>query len=442
MIKALEEETDINLYNLAADFYNADESNFLGDISLYQDPFDKKKIFLFQATSPLVQIRHISGKILYKQGEFGSFQLPVHHEFEKLKKEEDALYRTIEDTTEIPNAETKTYRMISILWKSPDTILQIAVPRVHIEAVINEKNKILLIGIPIFLFVAAIGGVFLSGRALKPVQELISTAQSIDASELSQRVPLPVAQDDIRRLSETFNQMLDRIEKAFTSQERFIADASHQLLSPLTIIKGETEARLRSQDFSSKEKKVFQDQLEEIDYLIQIVQDMLLLARIDAGRGSLTLKPSYLDEVILESTERVEKIAKTKNIKIQFKIDGLEEYRKQITIDSDLIKHLVLNLLENSIKYSPENSFVFISLKCLKDKQILTIKDQGPGISKDQIETIFERFSRDPKLSQRVKGYGLGLTIAKKIADLHQANLSASNPIEGGALFTFEIQNG
>jgi hypothetical protein len=118
MMQALDDENDINLYNLAVEFYNAEENNFLGDVSLFPENLEKKKIFAFNVGSVLVQIRHISGKILYRQGEFGAYDLPVRNEFSQLNKDDDVVYRTLRDTSQIPTPEAETYRMLSIQWKN------------------------------------------------------------------------------------------------------------------------------------------------------------------------------------------------------------------------------------------------------------------------------------------------------------------------------------
>lgn len=456
MMQALDDENDINLYNLAVEFYNADENNFLGDVSLFPENLEKKKIFAFNVGSVLVQIRHLSGKILFRQGEFGAYDLPVRNEFSQLKKEDDVVYRTLRDTSQIPTPEADTYRMISIQWKTPDTILQIAVPRTHIETVISQRNQVLMTGIPLVLIIAALGGSFLAGRAIKPVQGVIAIAREIDGSELSQRVPMPKSEDEIKELALTFNEMLNRIERAFQSQERFVADASHQLLTPLTIMKTELEMSLRHKEESlddppepkvlqknllkSTLKSTLKSQLQEVDHLIRIVQDMLLLARIDAGRGSLKLQEHFLDELVLEAFEHIEKLAQKKSINLKFDILGLENHRPKIRVDHDLLIHMIVNLLENAVKYSETGQTISVLLNSEKDLLRLVIKDQGPGIPPAQFETIFQRFSRDPKVAAKVKGYGLGLAIAKKIANLHSAKLEPVPVLGRGAEFHFEIK--
>ncbi len=445
MLNALDEENDLNLYNFAVEIYNSEEDSLLVEGALLPDSLAKKKIFAFNVGSVLVQICDSSGRILFRQGEFGSFEFPFQEEFKQLRKEDDTVYSTLRNSSAIPTPQAETYRLLSIQWKTPGTILQIAVPRTHIETVMTQHNRVLLIGIPLVLVIATLGGTFLAGRAMKPVQGVIAIAREIDGSELSQRVPVPKSEDEIKELAQTFNEMLDRIERAFQSQERFVADASHQLLTPLTVMKTELEMQLRQSDGASdrhqETQPLLRSQLQEVDSLIGIVQDMLLLARIDAGKGSLKLQEHYLDELVLEALERVERLASQKSIKMKFDIVGLENERHLIRVDHDLLIHMLTNLLENAIKYSQANQTVSILLSAEKDRHKIVIKDQGPGISLNQLETIFQRFSRDPKISTQVKGYGLGLAIAKKVANLHGASLQAM-AVEGpGAEFQFEIKN-
>lgn len=439
MVQALEEENDINLYNLAVEFYNSDESQLIIDSMALPDNLEKRKIFAFQTDSVLAQIRHISGRVLYSQGNFGDFDFPYNEKLFHLKKDDDAIYKTLYDVSSIPNPEANSYRMISLLWKAPDTVLQIAVPRTHVEAVRQRHQQILWFGVPTVFILAALAGSFIAGRALQPIRNVIATAQEIDGSELSQRVPVSTAHDEITLLATTFNEMLDRIQKAFESQERFIADASHQLLSPLTVMKTEVELTLRNKELNEKEKILLSHQQQEVDQLIRIVQDMLILARIDAGRGALKLEDVYLDEIIMAAVQKLQKLANQKSIKVIVELDNLESYRRTWKLDSDLMQHLFQNLIENAIKYSPPSGNVWIHLISNPKSQIVLIKDQGPGIPADQIDKIFLRFLRDPKLSKNVKGFGLGLAIARKIAELHGASLFASPHIQQGAEFQFEI---
>ena len=261
---------------------------------------------------------------------------------------------------------------------------QIAVPMTLLETQISKRLTLLEFGIPFVLLVAMLGGLFLSARALAPVNQMIEATKKIKASELSARVPVPAAKDEIKNLALTLNEMLDRIQQAFQSQERFIADASHQLLTPLTIMRQEIETLKRDQKDVDQFVK---SSLQEVDSLSNIVQEMLLLARDDAGLGALNLQELSLDELIFEALTRCEKPANSKAIRLKFNINNeSNEDRKMVLGDNDLLENLIFNIIENAIKYSPNNETVSITLNYKNTTSEIIVDDNGPGIPSDQLQ--------------------------------------------------------
>ncbi|QLY24323.1 HAMP domain-containing sensor histidine kinase [Bdellovibrio sp. KM01] len=442
-IDNLQQDFDDALFNYSVDVSEGVEIGVKGDLNFPPLRLDHGKILPFPLGTALIQVRHSSGAVLARVGNFGEFNPPYKKDFERIWAGEEATYRTIEHIHNIPSAEADSYRLISFPLDNvakPQLLLQIAVPMTLLETQISKRLTLLEVGIPIVLLFATLGGLFLSARALAPVNHMIDIAKKIKASELSSRVPIPAANDEIKKLALTLNEMLDRIEQAFQSQERFVADASHQLLTPLTIMRQEIEL-LKS------EKQIDVDQytrsaLQEVDNLANIVQEMLLLARADAGLGALSLQEISLEELVFEALTRCEKLANSKGIKLKFNINNESKAdRKSVRGDKDLLENLVFNIIENAIKYSPNNEVVTITLVWKDDVSQLFVQDNGPGIPDDKLPFIFERFSRGAAVENRVKGFGLGLAIAQKIANLHEAKLSAGNNERNGAIFSFEIKN-
>ncbi len=443
MIDNLQQDFDDALFNYSVDVSEGIEIGLKGDLSFPPLRLDHGKILPFPLGTALIQVRHSSGAVLARVGNFGEFNPPFKKDFERIWKGEEATYRTIEHIRNIPSAEADSYRLISFPLDNaakPQLLLQIAVPMTLLETQIQKRLVLLQLGIPLVLFIATLGGLFLSARALNPVKNIIDIAQEIKASELSKRVPVPTANDEIQKLSLTFNEMLDRIQQAFQSQERFVADASHQLLTPLTIMKGELE-RLEKSDKKDIETFI-KSSLQEVDNLSRIVQEMLLLARVDAGIGALNLQNLNFDEVLFEALSRCEKLAKSKDIKLKVDINNTTgEEPRLVRGDNDLLINLIVNIVENAIKYSPPQEIVAITLIRKAETTELLVDDHGPGIPEEQLPLIFERFSRGSRVENRVKGFGLGLAIAQKIAILHNAHLNARNHLETGAHFSFEIKN-
>lgn len=453
MIDNLQQDFDDALFNYAVDVSEGVEIGVKGDLNFPPLRLDHGKILPFPLGTALIQVRHSSGAVLARVGNFGEFNPPYKKDFDRIWSGEEATYRTIEHISNIPSAEADSYRLISFPLDNaakPQLLLQIAVPMTLLETQISKRLTLLELGIPFVLLIATFGGLFLSARALAPVKRMIDTTQNIKASELSARVPVPHAKDELQKLALTLNAMLDRIQQAFQSQERFVADASHQLLTPLTIMRQELELLQKNEKrdvTSSDEASLYMSQyirssLQEVDNLSNIVQEMLLLARADAGLGALNLQELSMDELIFDALARCEKIANAKGIKLKLNIlNESDEDRKMVMGDNDLLENLIFNIVENAIKYSPNNEVVSITLIYKNETSELMVEDHGPGIPEDQLPYIFERFSRGSNTEAKIKGFGLGLAIAQKIAILHNAKLSAENHSGNGARFLFVIKN-
>lgn len=446
LANSLAKEFDDALYNYAVDVTESVTLDPSGDLSLTPPQLDRFKVYPFSLGTALIQIRHRSGKILEQLDNFGNFELPYKHEVERLSKGEDAVYRTISKVEGLPSKEAESYRVISFAIDTsnpPQLILQIAVPMTLLENQLTNRKWAFEFGIPLILLIASMASYFLSSRALRPINEMIEKARVVGATNLSERLPTPGARDEVQALAITINGMLDRLEKSFLSQERFVADASHQLLTPLTILKGELE---QAQRHGGTTPTDISSLLQEVDRLTKLVQDLLLLARVDAGQSRLEFRAVQLEDIVLEAIARTEKIARARGIKISFNITGSEaEEDSSFEGAEDLLFHLVLNLVENAVKYSPDEGTVAVTLEQARDGQHLTVKDSGKGIPEGEERLIFERFRRG-KTAGMISGYGLGLAIAQQIAHLHKARLWAENQVnsEGsvtGAAFHFDLKN-
>lgn len=438
--ESLLQDFDNALYNYSIDISQTIEYGPSIDLNLPALVMEEGKIFPFPSGTALILVRHISGEILSRSGNFGLFLPPFQNEVKKILAGADSAYVTFNETDMIPDAEANSYRVITFPLDSetnPTLFLQIAAPRVTLETQTRELKNILLFGLPAVLLVAVLSGLLFTSRALGPVQEMIHFTKRLRAEDLHERIPLPNSRDEIRKLAETLNEMLERIEKAFSSQERFVADASHQLLTPLTILKGEIEMNARS-NTDLQQQKIYTSLLQEVDNLAKIVKDMLLLARIDAGENALQFSEIYLDEILIDVISRLQKIAKNKNIHIS--LDFLnQDLRKPISGDADLLSNLIMNLIENAIKYSETNQSIIVKLEWFDDLNKLTIEDFGQGISKDLMPQIFNRFSR-ADTSSRTSGFGLGLAIAQKIALLHKSEIKFIEKEAKGTLIELKFR--
>ena len=277
--------------------------------------------------------------------------------------------------------------------------------------------------------VAALAGSWaIAGNALRPIARMIHTAQTIALSrDLSKRIDPPAQQDELGRLATTFNEMLASIEGAYHTQQRFVSDASHELRAPLTAIQGNLELVRRYPAMPTAEREEALAEMErEASRLTRLVADMLILARADAG-VPLKHHTLDLDAIVLDTFRSARQLAHGQTM-------HLEPFEPiQIWGDEDRLKQLLLILLDNALKYTPEQGQITLGLQH-KDGQIeISVQDTGIGIAPEDVPHVFERFYRaDPGRSRDPGGTGLGLSIAQWIVEQHGGSISLkSQPGQG-----------
>ena len=296
--------------------------------------------------------------------------------------------------------------------------------------------RVLLTGLgALGLVVAGVGSWAVAGSALRPVARLTETARAIAASrDLSRRVQA-AGRDELAMLAATFNQMLDSIETAYRLQQRFVADASHELRAPLTAILGNLDLLRRRPDLPPEEQaQALAEARREAERLSRLVADLLALARADAG-VPLAIQPVDVDAVVLEAFQEARGLARGQELVL----DPLEPVR--IRGDADRIKQLLLILLDNAIKYTPAGGRITLGLRAGPDGgATLTVADTGVGIPPADLPHVFERFYRaDPARSRDPGGTGLGLSIARWIVDRHGGSIAIDSAPGRGTTVTVRL---
>ena len=291
--------------------------------------------------------------------------------------------------------------------------------------------------IPIGLLLASGGGYFLARKSLAPVAGMASQAGRIGAENLHERLMVQNPRDELGRLALSFNSLLDRLDQSFERQRRFMADASHELRTPVAILRGEAEVALARPDRPSGEYRESLTVLrEESQRLTQIVDDLFTLARADAGQYPLTPRDFYLEELVADCLRTTRTLALAKQISVAG--DSSEEL--PICADEGLIRRMLLNLLDNAIKYTPQGGKVSVSCTLAKNEYCLSVSDSGRGIPEDLQERVFERFFRVDEARSRGEnngtGAGLGLSIARWIAEAHHGRLELTRSDSSGTTFT------
>ena len=288
--------------------------------------------------------------------------------------------------------------------------------------------------IPIALLLLAAGGWIIARRALKPVALITRTAEAITVRALNQRVPLTDSDSELSRLVDVINGMLDRLEKSFGQAVRFSADAAHELQTPLTILQGELDDAVQHAPVGSEEQQRYSGLLEEVQRLKAIVQKLLILARVDAGRLELSLEPIDLSAMIESAAEDAGAMAPHLQVEKQI-VPGVI-----VKADFDLIGQAVRNLTSNAVKYNHENGLIRFQVTTRDNIAHVTISNTGVPIPAKEGEKIFDRFYRvDPSRSKTVPGSGLGLSLAREIVHAHRGDLRL-NPGSGNVIsFTMSL---
>lgn len=315
-------------------------------------------------------------------------------------------------------------------------IVQVGTSMESIEDTLRRFLILLIVAMPIALAVSLAAGWFLAGRALRPVDAITLAAQRIAAGDLSQRLTMPTAPDEIGRLAGTFNNMIGRLDTSFRQIRQFTSDASHELRTPLTVMKGETELVLRRPRALEDYQAVLESNLEEIDRMTRIVEELLFLSRADMGEVKMESKPVLLETLVEDIHRQATLLGQDRNIEVV-----LGTVMPALVQGDELrLRELLLNLVENAVKYSHPGGKVEIGLVTVGQEAVLSVTDQGIGIGSDDHTKIFNRFFRtDGARAHTKKGTGLGLAICAWIVEFHKGRISVKSGVGQGSTFTVTL---
>jgi heavy metal sensor kinase len=393
-----------------------------------------------------IQVLDESGNIGRKSENLRNVQLPIG--LNALKNASKGLI-TFETNRSIGNTPLRIITFPVVENNHVTKIVQIASSLEEVEDALNTLFIILIITVPLALMVASLGGQFLAHKALKPVDDITQTARMITSQNLNQRIVPPKVKDEISRLIETFNGMISRLDQSFRQIKQFSSDASHELKTPLTILKGEVEVMLRKDRTQQEYQQTLKSNLEEINRMSQIVEDLLLLSKADTGEIKLNKGDINLTEILTEVVAQMDVLARSKRVAL-----SASNNHQDIHIFGDALRmrELLINLIENGIKYTEEGGSIHISLqkenppgvrnqsdRLEKERERfvkIIVADTGIGISKEDQEKIFSRFFRVDKARSREQGgSGLGLSICKWIVEAHQGEIEVESEVGKGSSF-------
>lgn len=304
-------------------------------------------------------------------------------------------------------------------------------------ASIGSLALILVAGIPVALLLALLGGFFLAGRALSPVKSITRKAQDITAESLSERLPVKNPHDEIGHLAGVFNETLGRLESSFQQLRRFTADASHELRTPLTSIRSVGEVALKKSMDKNSYREAISSMLEDTERLTHLVDNLLILARGDAGKAKLYLNSVDLGALIDEVVEELRVLAEEKDQVLA----AVTEKNVEVKIDKETMRLAISNILHNAILYTQEGGKVEVcTTRSVGEKIIIDIADNGPGIPESERIRVFERFYRiDKARSRAAGGAGLGLAIARWAVEVNGGSISFRDKDGPGTLCRIDL---
>lgn len=315
-------------------------------------------------------------------------------------------------------------------------VVQVAASFASGGEILSQLLGVLALALFVATAIAVIGGFFLIRSSLRPLDNMAVRAQKITSRSLHERMPVSKTGDELEQLSISLNRMIERLEEAFHHISRFSADASHELRTPLTIMRGELEAAVQDSKIDPEAREALGTVLEETVRLSKIVDQLLTMSRLDAGEAFLDISRFDFSELARTTVEYMRLLAEEK--KLSLKVDAMEPVH--VEGDQSRLQQVVVNLLDNAIKYTPEGGSVSVSVRAEADKAVLTVTDTGIGISEEGQSHIFERFYRTDKArSRQLGGIGLGLSIVKSIGSAHGGNVSVQSSEGHGSTFRFEI---
>ena len=308
-------------------------------------------------------------------------------------------------------------------------------PTGPIEESLSKLLYVFLFAIPVCLAVAGGGGIFLARQILKPVETITQAAREIEESDLNRRIDIKT-KDELGRLAETLNQMIDRLEKAFKRQREFTSDASHELRAPLAIIQAESTLALQKDRDAIAYKQSLETVSQEVDHMAKIIDQLLMLARSDAGKDQPMYEEIDLADVLQGLTSDINVLCQDKELSLEINAGT------KVCVQGDKVnlRRLFLNVLDNAIRYTPHGGIISISLAQQGKTALVTIQDTGVGISLEHITNIFDRFYRVDKARSRADGgSGLGLAICKQIAEAHGGGISVVSQAGKGSTFSIRL---
>jgi heavy metal sensor kinase len=338
------------------------------------------------------------------------------------------------------NVNGQTVRQVQVPLENrhglTEGYLLVAFPLENVIIVLSDLQMVFLFSFPGIILILFVLTRLIAGRSIRPIDEVIATAEKMTQANLDQRIPLPRNRDELYRLSATINALLDRLQDAFLREKQFTADASHELKTPLAAVKGTLDVLVRK----PREREHYETKihycLQELNRMARLIDQLLMLARYESTGLRPRIEEIELSILIEAAIERLKPHAAEKEMTVRFN----RMQSGNVAADPAMLEMIIENILSNAIKYSPSGSPIDIALEPGTNAFLCSISDHGIGIPEEKLHAIFERFYRvDESRSSSTGGFGLGLSIVKKLADLQQIRIAVQSARNEGTIFTLSI---
>jgi heavy metal sensor kinase len=337
----------------------------------------------------------------------------------------------------LPDGETLIVAALNYTTPEHERYLvEVGVPLSPVATMLGHLFVQLSFGLPVALAVAIIGGYLLVRRALRPVEQIARKAEQITQHNLSERLPIARSGDELEQLSTSLNHMIGRLEDAIQNSKRFVADASHELRTPLTVLRGELENLGQDARLDEASRDTIGSMLEEVERLTDIVEGLVALSRLDAGEAKREWVPFDLADLTATTADQMNLLAEDKGISVRC---GPEQ---KVFVEGDRarLKQVIVNLLDNAIKYTSRGGTIQLNVTRQNGNAILDVADSGIGIPAESVPHVFDRFFRVDKARTRDEGgAGLGLSIVKSICTAHGAELQVESTVGKGSRFRIKL---
>ena len=374
----------------------------------------------------LFQVCNEKGEWLYRSAVLENSQVPIRR---PNQLGDEPLYENL--TVQNTPVRFATGRVI--VNDHPYTI-QVAAPLKEFYEALERFRLMLWFSVPLLLIGAGLGGYLISRRALKPVDQITTAAESISINNLSDRLAVPKSSDELQRLSETLNGMLARLDASVQKMSQLTADASHELRAPVSLIRTTAELAVQGDRTKAEYHEDMVQILAEAERTSRLIDSLLLLARADAGEGGLQHELTDISARVREAVEQGQSLADKKRIEFT---SNLSSEAIVVRGDGESLGRLFFILIDNAIKYTPEGGRVHVRLEVFEGQVTVKVRDTGIGIAEFDQPHIFDRFWRADKVRSRgVGGAGLGLSIARWIVDQHHGSIGVQSQPNQGSTFT------